>query len=553
MGLADMPRNDNFRTIIDNVLAELTPSRGASALLLRHPSVPAYFPLSVTLGNALRGYSADILRHYYLYATAVSEESPLTLDTMSPVENLVLHGKLAVQLFEHGPVAVRNYACCSSREVLFCSLLPTGCEDIIEPSGHMKKVLAAAVAEWQASAVTVVQLGKADPRSIVTNLTRLLTDTDVAPPYFSVLYASVNAKRGPKGTDSFEGTWKANALSHNCFLLANAAQLAQDYICDMFTRGDTETAYRDELPKASAGLPAAVAAVCVDIVHCIGLHKAQSAMAFVRLNVPRENLEGNTVPNEVVDRQPKHAESSWELVKNAIAYLLLEHSESALVTVWAGRVADSQCVTAVPVGFISGGQHAALKAVAAQREIDGLRREVNSDENLVTATALLLSVEDSLCESSIQDPVAGAAKAIRGRATTIPGPYVLDFGNAEYLTISNGDTEIKLSEDKDAYRLLYALSCAHSLGQGVSKESVESLLKVENGKASTRINTIKRRLQKMGLDTSYLIASAYGSGWRWNPDSKYKKLTSVDGHRVYGVRYTEGMSPSETMSDDVER
>src|SRR4051794_26103352 len=107
MGLKDSSITHHFHQIVQCLLHDIAPPDGAMALLLRRGLGPdsVFFPIGIAPKSYDR--SGEVLKNYFLYSmhwNGKADDAETILDENSGMESLIQQGKLALALFDHGPV-----------------------------------------------------------------------------------------------------------------------------------------------------------------------------------------------------------------------------------------------------------------------------------------------------------------------------------------------------------------------------------------------------------------------------------------------------------------
>jgi hypothetical protein len=556
-----MDRFSFNQQIIEPLLTEITPVAGAAALLLKHPIGDVYFLLALAHGAQFKGRPDDLLQWYFLFSMDLTAipilEREIELDCDSEISALVLHGKLAVALFETGPVALRAYPCDPVCSAIVCTILPARAArtDRVGPAKNILEALGGAVAIWRQIAEANVQIADGSPGDVALALTECLADAIREPPYFPLLYAAVDFREGK--SDS-RGTWKANALAHNCYLLLNRSELANDYVCGMFRAGKSAV-HVDQGPQESKGLPSAIASVCDDVVQQLAACAQTGAVVYIRRNVPCSHSCEVASETGRFERDRKDAESNWSLLRDTLSYLRREFAESALVTAWIGKSADSCDRGSVfPVGFVPGLQIHVLGPAADHPDIAGLQQTLTSTDGSLTARVVALKAAASESSTKVENHLARTvksllnrgARAIRG-ADPFPGPYILDFNNGNDLVIraENGRERIIMRQrSQSLWEFLYLLCRSHESNKGrVTEGQITALAGRKHadghgcdtdtssgdgerdGQAGRIVDQFKKTLRndpKCPVDPTKLFKNIRGAGWIFDADSgsTYKRL-----------------------------
>ena len=571
-----MSQENRCSQIIESLLKEIAPPDGIAALFLRHPLGAAFFPLALASGSEFTVKGDEIIARYFLFSMEIdsSERDEIHLRDDSAIEDLVLRGKLALAIFNRGPVLVRTYPCSQDDTVVISTIAPDNEAANLAPgpSPNILQALVEAVGTWQYLAETSIQIEEGDPDQVATALTNLLSDVLAGPPYFPVLYVAVDWRIGRKG-DRAKGRWRANALSYNWYLLADREAITANYVKRMFDGSRAEVAYLDDGedgPKGASGLPGAIAKVCVDLVHRIGGCSTSGTTVYARRNIPKTDIVGNPARNLQWEGDLKSAPCRWALLRFALEYLSKKHTDSALVTAWVGEKKDDGSLNVLPVGFVPGEKIHVIEKVADDREkIIHLRADVTSVDRHLSARLVLLDsaqphrlFDDNheLAKNAVMAVVERGAVAIRGVIDKFPGPYILDFqGGGGPLLISSrdlavpGHRSISRHSDEALWDFLHALWQAYKEKREVISESQYATIwakKVAKRDPNDFVEAMKAKLRRnkaFPVNPDFLFANVRNEGWRfpWERGSVCKN--TMLGETLPTVENIETFDPNRKL------
>ncbi|GFO81274.1 MAG: hypothetical protein A49_09010 [Methyloceanibacter sp.] len=446
---------DEFQQIMQHLLLDQVEDAGALVLFVRRTlgKGTVYFPISYALGQEL-DIPHPILPHYYLYSLQYdnpADHDTLILDGTDGIAPLIRAGKLAIAFFPNGPVAMRFYACdTDSRSVLLCSLThhAPGSASAWTPSASFRIACSKLVAQWQDLAQTSISFDQGDHVAVADTLAQLLSDQQAQPPYFPTMHVRVDS-REKANSDLQVGRWRTNCLSYNCFLMDGQERLAEEYIHQMFLRGDR--AYIDSTIQSTKPLVNAIVSACDDFVHLIGEDSERRTRVYARRNIAKGSYQGNPAFDPIVARSYRSFDSAWRLLRHALHYLQDHeaHKNTALITIWAGVVDQDNGITAFPLGFVPGGRPELLeKAVGYPALSPQIVKGLNSPHDSLELTAVLTGSteqagagQDELC-TRLSRILEEAERAIPGAVwePVYMGPYqlVLDEAHIDIIQKKTG-------------------------------------------------------------------------------------------------------------------